>query len=228
MEKVVLQYYDRQQGKAVTVTPETPLPMGGGAPTPGSITTNMIADGAVTDEKLAKAKVDVPDGIDPKKVIGTTLSTSEIGMVGYSQDPMGDQLAMYNFGGQLKTADPAEDNDAANKKYVDELTITSDKISDASTVGKNVLKASDAAAARTAIGAGTSNQNLTAMTAAEATAGTATTLRGITAQVLASGAKDAIKNKTQIAALTPIADPTNTTLEEVATLLNSVIAAFKA
>lgn len=36
-------------------------------------------------------------------------------------------------------------------------TVTVDSITDASTVGKSVLKASDAAAARTAIGAGTSN-----------------------------------------------------------------------
>jgi len=86
----------------------------------GAVTTPKIADGAVTDDKLAKPKVDVPAGIQPKMVIGTTLSTNVIGMVGYSQDPMADQLAMYNFGGQLKTADPADDNDAATKKYVDD------------------------------------------------------------------------------------------------------------
>lgn len=88
----------------------------------GAVTTPKIADGAVTDAKLAKPKVDVPAGIQPKMVLGTTLSTNVIGMVGYSQDPMADQLAMYNFGGQIKTADPADDNDAASKKYVDNKT----------------------------------------------------------------------------------------------------------
>lgn len=86
----------------------------------GSISGADLADKSVTDDKLANPKVDVPAGIQPKMVLGTTLSTSVIGMVGYSQDPMADQLAMYNFGGQLKTAAPAEDNDAATKKYVDD------------------------------------------------------------------------------------------------------------
>lgn len=61
--------------------------------------------------------------------------------------------------------------------------ITTDKITDATTVGKQVLRAADQAAARSAIGAGTSS--LSAMTAAEATTGTATTARSITAAVLA-------------------------------------------
>jgi hypothetical protein len=218
-----------QDGKPVSEQNAFPVRVVGGmTPEPGSITTDMIADGAVTDEKLAKPKIDKPAVLEPQKVIGTTLESKELGLVNYSQDAVPDSLAMRQFTGQITTADPVADSDAATKKYVDDLTITSDKITDASAVGKSVMKAADAAAARTAIGAGTSNQNLTAMTAAEATAGTATTIRGITAQVLASGAKDAIKNKTQVAALTAIADPTNTTLEAVATLLNEVIAAFKA
>lgn len=63
---------------------------------------------------------------------------------------------------------------------------TSAQVSDATEVGVGVLTADTVAAARSAIGAGTSSQNLTAMTAAEAEAGTATTQRGITAAVLSA------------------------------------------
>lgn len=112
----------------------------------GAVTTPKIADGAVTDDKLAKPKVDVPSGIQPKTVIGTTLSTNVIGMVGYSQDPMADQLAMYNFGGQIKTADPVDDNDAANKKYVDGKTYPQSQITGLTTDLAAKLTASKAAA----------------------------------------------------------------------------------
>lgn len=56
-------------------------------------------------------------------------------------------------------------------------TVTSDNITDASTVGKNVLKAADATAARTAIGAGTATVGSVAgaALAAAGAAGTATT-----------------------------------------------------
>lgn len=101
-------------------------------------------------------------------------------------------------------------------------------ISNATAVGRSVLTATDAAAARTAIGAGTSNQNLSALPAAEATAGTSTTLRAITAAVLAGAIDERTKSKSQIAALTPIADPATADIKDVATLLNSVIAALKA
>ncbi|GIP10401.1 hypothetical protein J1TS5_25710 [Paenibacillus macerans] len=195
MEKVLMQYYDRQQGKAITVTPETPLPMGGGTPSPGSITTNMLADGAVTDDKLAKPKVDKPNPLIPAVVLGTTLSTNELGLVGYSQEPMGDKLVMYDFGGQVNTAAPTDNAHATTKQYVD-----------------------------TAV----SGVKLTAMTAAEAQTGTATTARSITAAVLKTGAVAAVKNKAEIAALTPIADPATASLQDAITLLNAVVAALKA
>lgn len=117
----VMKYYDRKKGEYVTVTPETPLPTtgSGGTPQPGSITTEMIKDGAVTDDKLANKKVDMPNPLIPSVVLGTTLETNQMGLVPYSQDPTPDHLAMYQFGGQLSTADPQNANDAANKKYVD-------------------------------------------------------------------------------------------------------------
>lgn len=58
--------------------------------------------------------------------------------------------------------------------------ITSDQITDATAVGKDVLTAADAAAARTAIGAGTSTLNLS-LTAPVALAATAAVGAGTTA-----------------------------------------------
>lgn len=161
----------------------------------GSISGADLAPGSVTDDKLAKPKVDVPDPLVPKIVIGTTLSTNTLGIVGYSQEPMGDQLVMYDFGGQVNTAAPTDAAHAATKKYVDDQ-ITANKL-------------------------GT-------MSSAEATTGTATTARAITAAVLTAGAKAAVKNKTEIAALTALADPATASSQQIATLLNSVIAALKA
>lgn len=69
-----------------------------------------------------------------------------------------------------------------------ETTVTAAQISDATTVGRNVLKATDAAAARTAIGAGTSSLAL-------GTSGT-TALAGNTPKLSANAI-------TAIAALTP-------------------------
>ncbi|MDR9857806.1 hypothetical protein RJP21_29885 [Paenibacillus sp. VCA1] len=128
--------------------------------------------------------------------------------------------------GSITTDQLADGAVTAEKLAAD--AVTANAISDASAVGKSVLKAADAAAARTAIGAGTSNQNLSALTSAEATTGTATVARAITAAVLAGAINERTKGKAEIAALTPIADPSNTTLEAVATLLNQMVAALKA
>lgn len=97
--------------------------------------------------------------------------------------------------------------------------ITSNDITDATTVGKSVLTATDAAAARTAIGAGTSNLQI-GTTADTAKVGN---YAPSTAEV-----STALKDKSEIAALTAIADPTTATAEDVATLLNAVIAALQA
>lgn len=93
-----------------------------------------------------------------KVVLGTTLSTSTLGLVGYDQDALGDTLAMRQFGGQLTVAAPAADTDAATKAYAD----------------------------------------------------------------------GAVAAKTQVAALTPIADPATATAQDVATAVNAIIAALQA
>ncbi|MFD0710620.1 hypothetical protein [Paenibacillus sp. GCM10027626] len=174
-----------KNGQVVKVTEQDPLPVmivgGGGGDVPdGSINTAKLADGAVTEEKLAA-----------------------------------DAVAWSRVTGKPNTFPP------------ESHTHTAAQISDASAVGRSVLTAADQAVARTAIGAGTSSQNLTAITAAEATAGTAATARAITAAVLAGAINERTKNKPEVAALTPIADPATATMEEVATTLNALISALK-
>ena len=105
-------------------------------------------------------------------------------------------------------------------------TVTSDDITDATTVGKNVLKAVDAAAARTAIGAGTSSL------AIGTTASTAKVGNYVPSSAEVS---TALKAKTQIAALAAITTPDATDLATAQTLANAnkaainlIIAALKA
>lgn len=191
----------------------------------GSITSAKIAAGAVTDDKLATPKLDKPPVLEPQKVIGTTLQTSDVGLVNYSQDPMADSLVMYDFYGCSSTNDPTQDTHAANKKYVDAKTVTAAQVSDATTVGRAVMKAADAAAARTAIGAGTSNQNLVLMTLSEAQTGTEVTARSVSAKLLADLLVGKI-NKSALSGLTPIADTANATATQVAEAYNSLLAAL--
>lgn len=79
-----------------------------------------------------------------------------------------------------------------------DVTVTSSDISDASTVGKAVLVAKDAAAARTAIGAGTSSLTI-GTTATTAMAGN-TFVQGVAVADVASGA-DAAALVTSVNAL---------------------------
>lgn len=77
-----------------------------------------------------------------------------------------------------------------------ETTVTTAQISDATTVGRNVLKAADATAARTAIGAGTSSLAL-GVTASTALAGntprlSANAITAINALTAASTAADIV------------------------------------
>lgn len=102
---------------------------------------------------------------------------------------------------------------------LDTVKVTSDSITDATAVGKSVLTATTADAARTAIGAGTSDL-VVGTTASTAKAGDYTPTT--------SEVSNSLKVKVEIAALTPIADPATATAAAVATLLNEVIAALKA
>lgn len=113
--------------------------------------------------------------------------------------------------------------------------ITSDSITDASVIGKTLLKVADQAAARTAIAAKAADY---VPTWAEVSGKPATfpPTIGTTAATAKAGnyapttmeVGNALKSKAQIAALTPIADPATATEEDVATLLNEVIAALQA
>lgn len=64
MSGTVVQYYDEQTKKSVTVTPETPLPV---SITPGanSVGTNELKDGSVTTTKLSDGAVTV-EKLDPQ------------------------------------------------------------------------------------------------------------------------------------------------------------------
>lgn len=96
---------------------------------------------------------------------------------------------------------------------------TVDTLDGAGTTGKAVMKAANAEAARTAIGAGTSSLTI-GTTASTAKAGNYTPS---TDEVSAS-----LKAKTQIEALTEIAAPEEATTEDVAVAVNAIIAALKA
>lgn len=97
--------------------------------------------------------------------------------------------------------------------------ISADDIRNATAVGRNVLTAADAAAARAAIGAGTSSLTVgTAVTQAKAGNYVPTTAEVATA----------LKAKTQLVAVTAVGTPASATPEQVATALNTLIAALKA
>jgi hypothetical protein len=65
------------------------------------------------------AKLTTPTPLIPKVVLGTTLETNVLGMVGYGQDVLGDTLVMRQLGGQISTATPQAATDATTKAYVD-------------------------------------------------------------------------------------------------------------
>lgn len=125
------------------------------------------------------------------------------------------------------------------------VTVTWDDIEDKPAV---IAAGDNAAGARTAIGAGTSNLAIgtTAGTAGDGavlagkaalaspaltgtpTAPTAAVSTSTTQLATTAFVQAATKSKTQTVALTPLADPATAELEDVATLLNAVIAALKA
>lgn len=103
------------------------------------------------------------------------------------------------------------------------VDLTSADITDATAVGREVLTAADAAAARAAIGAGTGNgtSNLkVGATAADAKPGNYTPNTNEVA--------NALKSKSQLVAVTAVADPATATAEAVADTLNELLAALKA
>lgn len=109
-------------------------------------------------------------------------------------------------------------DDLSNKPTIP-AAATVDNLGGAGTAGKEVMKATSAEAARTAIGAGTSNLTI-GTTASTAKAGNYVPS---TNEVAAS-----LKAKAEITALTEIADTAEATAEDVATAVNAIIAALKA
>lgn len=108
---------------------------------------------------------------------------------------------------------PGEKGDKGDKGETGEVeNVTAADIVDASATGRSVMTAASAAAARTAIGAGTST--LSAGSAAELSTGTAATARSWTAKVIADNTKARIAESTaplasseELAKAWPGADP---------------------
>ncbi|WP_171107100.1 MULTISPECIES: hypothetical protein [unclassified Streptomyces] len=87
----------------------------------GNVDNTSDADKPISTATQAAldTKLTTPGPLIAGVVLGTTLSTNTIGMVGYDQDVLGDTLVMRQFGGQVSTAAPQADTDAATKAYVD-------------------------------------------------------------------------------------------------------------
>ena len=102
-----------------------------------------------------------------------------------------------------------------------ETTVTSDDITDATTVGKGVLTAADAAAARTAIGAGTSNLTI-GTTATTAMAGNTVIPAAYTLPNAAASTRGGVL------AGAAVADSSATDVDGVNTVLNALLASLRA
>lgn len=101
----------------------------GDIPTPPVISVNGQTGAVVLDADDVGA-IPMPDPLIPKVVIGTTLTTNELGLVGYSLDADAFSLAMRQFTGQLTVADPIVNSDATTKLYVDTGLVLKQNLSD--------------------------------------------------------------------------------------------------
>ncbi|PYE89599.1 hypothetical protein [Phyllobacterium leguminum] len=112
-----------------------------------------------------------PTGAGAATVIGYNFG-GEYSAVPYSQEVMGFNLVMRDIEGQIPGPAPTQDAHLANKSYVDEAVANAPTATWDTLGGKPAVIAagSDQAAARTAIGAGTSNLTI-GTTAATAMAG---------------------------------------------------------
>lgn len=117
-------FIENTEGELVAVGPNNPLPMSGGGSGGGPAT--VTADDITDATELGKAILKVTDPAAARTAIGAGTSNLALGTGA---------------------------NNAKPGNYAPKV----EEISDASTIGKTILKGTDAAAVRTAIGAGTSN-----------------------------------------------------------------------
>lgn len=173
-----------------------------------------VGKSVLTAATVAAARTAIGAGTGNSNLaIGTTATTAMAG-----NTPIPAAATWDNLSGKPATFPPTIGTTASTAK-AGNYTPTVDEISDATAVGKSVLTSATAAAARTVIGAGTSNLAI-GTTASTAKAGNYTPT---TSEVSTS-----LKAKAEIAALTEIADPATATAEDVATAVNAIIAALKA
>lgn len=195
----------------------------------GEVTSNDITDAtdvgkSVLTASTQEAARDVIGAGTSNLTIGTTASTAKAGdysppLVTESDDGLMLAADKVKLNGIAEGATALTIGTTADTAKAGNYAPTTDEITDATDVGKSVLTADTAAAARTAIGAGTSNLAI-GTTASTAKAGNYTPS---TAEVSTS-----LKAKDEIAALTEIATPAEATTEDVAVAVNAIIAALKA
>lgn len=131
---------------AAAITATVPLNSAVAYPIGTVLIANQIGAGQVTFSPTGGVTLEIPSGYAAK--------TSGAGATVYLRKRATDT---WTLSGGLDAVTPTLINHLTRKDYVDGTTKTASQISDSTTVGRSVITAVDAPAARTAIGAGTSN-----------------------------------------------------------------------
>lgn len=227
-EKVIVQYWDREKNKAVTVTKDTPLPTTGGGSIPdGSIGTDQLADNAVTTEKLssdAKAPfaghADEAGAVDWQNVSNKPSQfppdahTHPIAQVDGLQDALSEYVKKSGdtMSGALKFGSETVDEPTDLSRHIDlyggtyGISITSYTM--------NFLTATTSEATKYAFRHGDDVIGLIQVNISDP--------KSLTTKEYVDGVVPAL-----LADVEPIADPSTATAEDIANAFNSLLAALK-
>lgn len=227
-EKVIVQYWDREKNKAVTVTKDTPLPTTGGGSIPdGSIGTDQLADNAVTTEKLssdAKAPfaghADEAGAVDWQNVSNKPSQfppdahTHPIAQVDGLQDALSEYVKKSGdtMSGALKFGSVAVDEPTDLSRHIDlyggtyGVSITSHAM--------NFLTSTTSEATKYTFRHGDDIIGLIQVNISDP--------KSLTTKEYVDGVVPAL-----LADVEPIADPSTATAEDIANAFNSLLAALK-